>query len=720
MDIITYLLSMAYTKKSITKKGLRGKNCTIDSIVQIEGGHRITFKWTEDNGTVETETMDVMDGEDDIFFGTQEEWNALTEEEKNQYDYLFTTDDEETFCISIPEGGTAGQVLVKKSSEDYDAEWGTAFVASKNIFDKNNPNIHNNVYLNANGVEAASNTFSVVYMPCEENTTYIASNVNYSIGLFDSSMNLVRLIRTDEPLAYSFTTDAGTSILGVTVNHTNNFNIDTFMVIKGDSLPNNYVLGGLALPSDRIDGLDEALNKNVYFEQEKQYIDGNIELSWVSGFASITTGTLSNYSTETQTYNRSQVVKLNPNRYYRYTGHGKYDAGCCFYTSSRAEHNTFYSILPDDDYIMFKCPPNAPYIVFSNFTTEYPLENAHLEICFDDEYVNNFMKNAHSAKICCTGDSTTEGMGLNGSHYARYGESPYPARLKTILVDNGYDLEVVNQGHGGERMAAIMARIGAEPCTLNEDITILANNTPVSLGTPTVTNGLITGMKMEIPLNDVNGNPYNVSFTQISHDTNPVVIDGTRYTMTIDSNSKECFIAKETADNQDTVIPSDSIIFTKDDKNPLINIVYAGINDGSGLTFEIWLKGMKECIAANGGKTIVLGATNALFNWWSDLTGTIEQKYAEYKERATKELGLHFIDLYGEFSRHGVDLALSAGYLTDLTSEEIATMRQKLENHIMPSEFTVNGTENNVHLNEAGYHVIAMLVFERLKLLNYI
>lgn len=113
-----------YVNKTIAGTGaLKGKNCTIDSIVQIEGGHRITFKWTEDDGTVETETMDVMDGEDDIFFGTQEEWDALTEEEQNEYNFIFTTDDEETFCISIPEGGTAGQVLVKKSGEDYDTEW---------------------------------------------------------------------------------------------------------------------------------------------------------------------------------------------------------------------------------------------------------------------------------------------------------------------------------------------------------------------------------------------------------------------------------------------------------------------------------------------------------------------------------------------------------------------------------------------------------------------
>ena len=41
---------------------IKGKNCTVDSIAEITGGHRVTFKWTLDDGTVLTGTMDVMDG----------------------------------------------------------------------------------------------------------------------------------------------------------------------------------------------------------------------------------------------------------------------------------------------------------------------------------------------------------------------------------------------------------------------------------------------------------------------------------------------------------------------------------------------------------------------------------------------------------------------------------------------------------------------------------
>lgn len=65
MDALSYALSKKYTDDSMEGGGaVKGKNCTIDSITEIEGGHRVTFKWTLDNGEVRTGTMDVADGVD--------------------------------------------------------------------------------------------------------------------------------------------------------------------------------------------------------------------------------------------------------------------------------------------------------------------------------------------------------------------------------------------------------------------------------------------------------------------------------------------------------------------------------------------------------------------------------------------------------------------------------------------------------------------------------
>lgn len=67
IDKITYAAAKKYTDKSIAGGGaIKGKNCVVDSIMAITGGHRVTFKWTLDDGTVQTGYMDVMDGVDGV------------------------------------------------------------------------------------------------------------------------------------------------------------------------------------------------------------------------------------------------------------------------------------------------------------------------------------------------------------------------------------------------------------------------------------------------------------------------------------------------------------------------------------------------------------------------------------------------------------------------------------------------------------------------------
>ena len=45
-----------------TGSGTDGANCVITNITPIPGGNRVTFQWTDPDGTTRTETMDVMDG----------------------------------------------------------------------------------------------------------------------------------------------------------------------------------------------------------------------------------------------------------------------------------------------------------------------------------------------------------------------------------------------------------------------------------------------------------------------------------------------------------------------------------------------------------------------------------------------------------------------------------------------------------------------------------
>ena len=60
-----YALSKSYTDKSLDGMGaLKGAPCQIQDITNISGGKLVTFLWVDNNGTPQTSTMTVMDGEE--------------------------------------------------------------------------------------------------------------------------------------------------------------------------------------------------------------------------------------------------------------------------------------------------------------------------------------------------------------------------------------------------------------------------------------------------------------------------------------------------------------------------------------------------------------------------------------------------------------------------------------------------------------------------------
>ena len=65
LSIPAYAAGKKYTDETVKGGGaVKGKNCTIESITEIEGGHRVKFAWELDDGTKKTADMDVLDGED--------------------------------------------------------------------------------------------------------------------------------------------------------------------------------------------------------------------------------------------------------------------------------------------------------------------------------------------------------------------------------------------------------------------------------------------------------------------------------------------------------------------------------------------------------------------------------------------------------------------------------------------------------------------------------
>ena len=86
IDYLTLSAAKGYTDESLLGGGsLVGKNVTISSITPITGGNRVTFSYTLDDGTVNTSSLDVMNGKsayesavENGFAGTEQEWISKT------------------------------------------------------------------------------------------------------------------------------------------------------------------------------------------------------------------------------------------------------------------------------------------------------------------------------------------------------------------------------------------------------------------------------------------------------------------------------------------------------------------------------------------------------------------------------------------------------------------------------------------------------------------
>lgn len=77
MDFVALTLSKKFVEKAALGGAVKGKNCTIQSIVPVDNGNNVTFQWTLDDGTVQTQTMFVAEGED----GKDFTFDMFTEEQ---------------------------------------------------------------------------------------------------------------------------------------------------------------------------------------------------------------------------------------------------------------------------------------------------------------------------------------------------------------------------------------------------------------------------------------------------------------------------------------------------------------------------------------------------------------------------------------------------------------------------------------------------------------
>lgn len=61
--ITAFILANNHTDESIAGAGaIKGAPCQIESIEDIEGGHKVNFKWELNDGTIKRDSMNVMNG----------------------------------------------------------------------------------------------------------------------------------------------------------------------------------------------------------------------------------------------------------------------------------------------------------------------------------------------------------------------------------------------------------------------------------------------------------------------------------------------------------------------------------------------------------------------------------------------------------------------------------------------------------------------------------
>lgn len=462
----------------------------------------------------------------------------------------------------------------------------------------------------------------------------------------------------------------------------------------------------------KVGELDEAIN-----------IEGQtIALEWVGGYVTAN-GSISTYTGNDNSIWRTNPVELKANKTYIYTGSDWNMADMqtvALYSGIPVKSSNKIRLIKDNNtrYTEFTVDSDC-YAVFSDSTKAVPRANATLKVKSKlKEDIIQLVNDVNDAAITikCIGDSVTEGMSTNGARTATYGASPYPARLTTILTDNGYKVAITNAGHGGEQTNAIVSRLGAIPIVTTTDITVPADSTDVL-----IINAKNTSQNKVKSL--VGGSLYNVMYTQIASDINPVYIDGRKYNIGFEEGSNgERIIIRRTFDlTEPLTIPSGAVLHLGSKKNADINIIWAGANDVPEFTLDVY-KEMIQKAASINSKYIVLGLHIPYFYTKQGFVdgSTTEEKYNNYRTQMLNAFGEHFIDMYREFFMHAMDYALDSGYFAKKTEAEITAIREKLANKVVPAEFTVDGTEGNVHLNEAGYHVVAMLIYDRLKVLQYI
>ena len=490
----------------------------------------------------------------------------------------------------------------------------------------------------------------------------------------------------------------------LTLNNNSDYSPDKFVIDSYDWCISNYdnIMAVIDETEDtlqaEIDNIDDLLNGSKTLNS----------FALIDGYANYNTGALSTYSGDGK-YKRTDYIPIENVASIQSNFNSNADAGYAFYTSAKAY------ISGGTSYPIIGVPINAAFIVFSNYSSGADHTGLYATFTY---------RSLVGKTIACYGDSVTEGMGMSDIGTATYGGDTYPSQLFTLLSDNGFNIDVKNYGHSGERSTEVCARVGGRICGyLGEDVTIPSNNAGTSLGVAVVSNYKVTGSKLYSTGKNADGTTAQLLFTKLGHDTRPLMIGD--YLCNIYQAQQEGGMLQTinfvTPQGKEVTIPALSVLTTGNSKrNPDICVVYMGINDGTNLTLTEWIDRCKSVIERNP-KTLILGSTNHNWTFWTGMTGTDAEKRATYLNACLANFGSYYLDLYDILTTEkGINIAVSAGKLSGRTEEQITADNNAIANRQTPPSLTLEGTAGEVHLNSIGYYVLAKSVYDKLAQLGLI
>lgn len=316
---------------------------------------------------------------------------------------------------------------------------------------------------------------------------------------------------------------------------------------------------------------------------------------------------------------------------------------------------------------------------------------------------------ANTITIKCVGDSVTEGMSLPDAHQAVLDGSTYPSILYTMLNKNGKAAKVENAGHGGEDTASIVARVGGIPLYVNQDLLFNGNGKIESID-----------KKITAIFSETLQMPITLSYTET--DVNPVVINGNKYKAVKEENANSWNTALYRENTNPTaIIPAGSAVQFGGTTGNTVTVIFAGINDSADINIDKYVEMLRAGANACGNNCIILGPHSKIYDKAKFVSGnTSEERRINYRNRMMAEFGERFVDLNNDWCERALTVATQNGFFSDYSADQLASIQNKLNARNVPAEFTINNKAGGVHLNKAGYTVIAQIVYERLLKLGYI